>query len=362
MINRFLQFLKKQQLAVKLAKSDLLFLIEGLQSFKLELPLAKLFYQKQKASKLKRISHFLENENNPLLYALVKELSVLDDKLFYLPLSKRIPLNECILFKTTKGIKDANFYVALYTQLVNDDFLELKGDIRHLYINFDMRLYAADLENLNDLLNEDDHCCQMEVDWIKTSKENLYLCFDKKCQFTQKLNLKAQENLSRLFAFMFLEKSVFVSYWNGIMLSPKNEVGFLDFDSVYKADSTLLRYALSYIKQKTPAKNLLELKLQRALELLRHYCPDIDCFAFWNSQIITSHETKEDKVNSEKLDKLKDNGFNFGTQQKVADINPKDFEYLLDINRHRKDPQFRKSSIYYWGPLLVLIYVLFKYF
>lgn len=362
MINRFLQFLKKQQLAVNLARNDLLFLIENLQSFKLEVPFAKLFYQKQKTSKLKRISNFLERENNPLLYVLAKELSVLDDKLFYLPNLKKILLNECVLFKTTSGIKDADFYVNLFIELVNNDFPMLDGDINHLYTNFDMRLYASDLENLSDLLNENERCCQMEIDWIKTSKTNLYLCFDSKCKFTQKLNPSAQENLSRLFAFMLLEKSVFVSYWNGVMLNPKNEVGFLDFDAVYSADSSLLKYALSYIKQKTPAKTLLEFKLQRALKLLEYYCPDIDCFSFWKSSVITACSNKTDYSNPDMLNKLSENGFDFGTRQKITHTNPKDFEYLLDVSRHRKDPQFRKSTIYYWGPLLVLIYLLFKYF
>lgn len=362
MINRFLQFLKKQQLAVKLAQNDLLFLVENLQSFKLELPLAKLFYQKQKISKLKRISNFLESEDNPLLYTLTKELSVLDNKLFYLPKLKKTALNECLLFKTTQGIKDANFYIQLFVELVNKDFPILDGEINHLYTNFDMRLYAADLESLNGILNEDEHCCQMEIDWIKTSKENLYLCFDKKCQFTQKLNPLAQENLSHQFAFMLLEKSVFISYWNGVMLSPNNEVGFLDFDAIYTADSELLKYALSYIKQKTPAKTLLEFKLQRALSLLEYYCPDIDCFASWRSIAITNHEYKTGESNSDILEKMRNNGFDFGASPQITDTNPKDFEYLLDVGRHRKDPQFRKSSIYYWGPLLVLIYILFKYF
>lgn len=362
MINRFLQFLKKQQLAVRLAHNDLLFLIENLQSFKLELPLAKLFYQKQKATKLKRISNFLAKENNPLLYALAKELSVLDNKLFYLPMLKKVTLNKSILFKTTSGIKDADFYINLFVELVNNDFPILEGEINHLYPNFDMRLYAAALESLSDLLNEHDSCCQMEIDWIKTSKENLYLNFDGKCQFTQKLSPTAQENLSRLFAFMLFEKSVFISYWSGITLSPQNEVGFLDFDTVYIADSSLLKYALSYIKYKTPAKTLLEFKLQRALKLLEYYCPNVDCFSFWKSIVVTKRNDKADESNSDMLEKLREHGFDFGKSPKISLTNPKDYEYLLDVSRHRKDPQFRKSTIYYWGPLLVLIYILFKYF
>jgi hypothetical protein len=42
--------------------------------------------------------------------------------------------------------------------------------------------------------------------------------------------------------------------------------------------------------------------------------------------------------------------------------NPKDIAYLLDKNRHKKDPQFRKSSILYWAPLLAALIILYYFF
>jgi hypothetical protein len=42
--------------------------------------------------------------------------------------------------------------------------------------------------------------------------------------------------------------------------------------------------------------------------------------------------------------------------------NPKDIAYLLDSKRHKKDKRFRKSSVAYWGPLLIAACLLYYYF
>lgn len=366
MINRFLQFIKKQSLAVTLARHDLLFLTEGLSVFDSVRPFASLFRIKSSLSVNRRMTGFLREENNPLLFAFAKEAAVLNKKLFVLNAAKNIFLENDILFKSTSGIRDARFYITLFASLIERDLPQLGKDETDfdnaLDIVMDMRLYGAELESLYDRIGGLENCCGMEIDWIKTSSESLYLHFAGKCVYTQKLNLEAQKNLSCLFAAMLLEKSVFVSYWNGIMVSQADTVGFLDFDTVYMAGEGLKNYAFAYINKKAAPKTPREYKLHRALQLLEHYCADIDCFAVWNRENSAVSGNAEIPTHTALLRQLKENGFNFGSSEKTAMTNPKEVAYLLDKNRHKKDPRFRKSSIYYWGPLLITIYILFRFF
>ena len=366
MINRFLQFIKKQQLAVKLAKEDLLFLTEEMKTFKLVRPLASLFVHKKSVSKIRRIKRFLRDEDNPLLYVFAGEMSSLTDSPFeYLPFRKRRLCGD-VLLKTTKNIKDNRFYTSLFSEIIKTDFpvwAKKWPDLSdNLDICKDMRLYGSELEYLSDLSAEYENCCRMDIDWIKTSRENLYVHFGRECLLTKKLPLEAQNNLSRLFAVLLLEKSVFVSLWNGILLSSDNEVGFLDFDGVYPADNRLKDYALAFIKNGRKPQTAEEWKLHRALLLLERYCPDIDCFSLWKGIRKVNVPDKEQKDNSEMLQKMRENGFDFGTSPQAQMTNPQDIAYLLKKKNIRKEKAYRKSGFLYWAPLLLAMFLLLKYF
>lgn len=53
-------------------------------------------------------------------------------------------------------------------------------------------------------------------------------------------------------------------------------------------------------------------------------------------------------------------GLVLSPRSELTEPNPESLAYLLDKNRFKKDPQFKKSSIFYYLPLLVVIYILLK--
>ncbi len=349
-----------------MAKKDLLFLVKGMKTFNSVLPVASLFVRNSSVSKIRRIKSFLQEENNPLLYVFAGELSSLMDYPFdYQPFRKKKLCGE-ILFKTAKNIKDEKFYTSLFFEVIKKDFPVLLEGFPDFSTNLDickdMRLYGSELEFLSDLSAEYENCCRMDIDWLKTSQENLYVHFGKECQLTKKLPPEAQKNLSRLFAILLLEKSVFVFLWNGILLSTDNKVGFLDFNGICSADNALKDYALAFIKSRKEPQTAKEWKLRQALLLLEKYCPDIDCFSQWSGIHSVRVTNDEKRDNSEILKKLRENGFDFGASPQAVMVNPQDIAYLLRKKNIRKEKSYRKSGFLYWGPLLLAMFLLLKYF
>lgn len=329
-------------------------------------PVASMFVRKSTASKIKRIKSFLRSENNPLLYVFAGELSLLmDSSLGYLSFRKRKLCGD-VLVKTTKNIKDETFYTHLFFEIIKKDFPFLAEEFSDFSDNLDickdMRLYGSELEFLSDLSAEYENCCRMDIDWIKTSKESLYVHFGRECYLTKRLPPEAQKNLSKLFAVLFLEKSVFVSWWKGILLSMNNEVGFLDFNGICSADNQLKDYAVAFIKNKKEPQTAKEWKLRQALQLLEKYCSDIDCFSQWKGIVPVRLRDEEKKDHSAMIKKLRENGFDFGSFPQTTMMNPQDIAYLLRKKNLKKEKSYRKSGFLYWGPLLLAMFLLLKYF
>ena len=112
MINKFLQFIKKQRLAIRLARTDSLFVISGLRTFRYERPLARLFRCRLPYSPLVRFQKFLQLENNPLLNALYEEFACRTD---FLPFASYLlpgdsqKLQGEVCFRNTNGFKEKEF-------------------------------------------------------------------------------------------------------------------------------------------------------------------------------------------------------------------------------------------------------------
>lgn len=371
MINEILQFIKKTILSIKLARYDALFLVEGLKTFKKNIAIARPFIIKNDLPKSTRIRRFLEAEDNLYLYAAADEISarndIIGDLLFYNNHLKPHSLRGNFLFRSTGNAKEGSFYLDLFQEIVNQDFPQLSEQYKffkkRLDVLLDMRFYASELEIVNEKTADIARGCAFDIDWIRTDKNNLYLCFDEDCFFTDHLEIPAQESLSRLFAYMLFEESIFISSWQGVSASTKGKVSFLDFDYVYPADESLKIFAQKILVGSVKPQNAIEFKLQRALRLLDHYCPDIRTFKLWEHYLNVVPNSDQKFSHSETLlRQLQKNGVVLHNPTKIDLPAAQDMAYLLDAHRHKNDPRFNKSRFVYWGPLLVLIYVLFRYF
>lgn len=371
MINKILQFIKKTILALKLARYNLLGVISGLKTFRRQLLIARFFNKKNKQSLPENLRAFLQQENNPLLDALADDLSARSDIIgtdsFYLShIEPRILKGE-ILFKTAAEPADKVFYRRLFAELVRKDFPEPEEQNtffgRRLDVLQDMRLYASELEELEKNISAYDGRRCFEIDWIRCQKENLYLQFKSECQLTDKLSPEAQEDFVKLFGYLLFEKNLFVSAWQGVAVMPNGQTSLLDFDFIYQATGESKTLIKSSFDGTACPKNDIEYKLLRALKLLKHYCPQVDVAALWHNYLqLPDSKIKTPASGKQLLQNLQSHGVVMKTTSEIIFDEPEDLAYLLDSRRHKNDPRFRKSTIWYWGPLLIAIYFLYRYF
>lgn len=364
MIKQFLQFIKKQKLAIRLARFDSLFIIAPLQAFRMVMPLARLFRHKSGLDPLLRFQQFLEAEHNPLLTAAYEEFSCRTDifpEASYILPTETFALSGDIIAKTTEGLKDVDFYLSLFSQIISQNFPRLADQFqqfeKRLDAIADMRFYAAELEILCNEAAAFEYGCPFEIDWIRTSKEKLALYFDQSYEFSAKLPLQAQENLSKFMAYLIFEKSIFFSSWDGIGFNAAGEVCIVNFDYLYPVSPALRQYAVDCLTHCKEPMTVSEYKMRRALFLLEEYCPDIKVFKSWKPHFVQeiNRYTTDEMADQSFLAALQANGLGLCPRQPIIMTNPQDVAFLLDSRRHKNDPQYKKSSLYYWGPLALVV-------
>ncbi len=371
MINEILQFIKKTILSIKLARGDVLFLLEGLKPFRFVLPQARLWKKKSRQPLCIRIRSFLDAEQSVFLDIAAEEVGIRSDVadgcLFTRDCGEDRLLSVSEPFRSAAVWQKKDvFYRKLWDEIArNDSRFILNGTVykkRMDNLN-DMRFYASELEILNQKTSGSPYSCPFEVDWIRTGKRELYLNFGAGCRFTSVLSKKEQESLAAVWGYMFFAGAVFISFWRGVLADAAGRVAFPDFDCVCEADWTLKNFAAEYIRGHALPQRENEFRLERALKLLRHYCPDINPFDFWKNYLNTLLP-KEIGIGGQKslLANLSRNGVVTPPAKKLHFPAAADLAYLLDSRRHKNDPRFRKSGVLYWGPLLLVIYLLFKYF
>ncbi len=364
MNNRFLQFIKKQQLAIRLARFDSLFLISGLKAFRGTINFAKLFVRKSKQRPLIRLQEFLFSENNPLLFALYDEFTCRTDLLPYesylLPVEQKTLFGE-VCTQTTKGLHNTRFFLSLCDQIIADDYPELSEQYKlfkqRLDAIFDMRFFASELEMLCGEVGGFERGCPFDINWLKTSRDEIWLDFDKKYNFSDKLPPKAQESLSRLIAYLIFDKKIFMSLFKGVGYNYQSRVCLPDIDYLYPVSPELQTYAINCIVHRHKPKTILEHKMQRLLFLLEDYCPDIKVFDSWRDYLKQEHRrfSPAENKDEELLRLFNSCGIDQCVRQPIVMTNPQDIAWLLDSRRHLKNPQFKNSTFIYWGPLIVAI-------
>lgn len=369
MLNNLRKFIRKQITAVALAKYDLLFLLKGLFAFKYNIKPASFFVKPSPLSIPQRVQKFLEYRQNGILNLLVDELSAdvlyKTDKLFYLKEKANIVFNSEAPFMSVQNIYDKKYSLYLFQEIIAKDFPQFSDQYaffkKRLDLASDMRLYAAELQELLDKTIDSEAAFPIEIDWIKTDKDNLYLNASDKFVFTQNLSPKAQENFCRLFLSLLFEKSLFISSWNGVAADSSDKVNILNFDAVYEASVSLKKFALDSNRKVT---TLAQLKLYRALKLLEIYCPDVKVEKFIQSYIgyplNESENIKNERQNF--LNLLQQNGFDFGVTKNAPEFFSPKSKRLSDTKKHLSDSLFGKSSVYYWGPLVLAAFILYIFY
>lgn len=353
MISKILQFIKKLNLAISLAEFDSLFLIKNLKSFRLQYSLAEFFVKPSSLSISQKIHLFLQAQDNPILYILADEISVRSDSFFNPYSDFEVALSRQTIFKQSIKDEDVNFYIKLAQELIRVDFPSLAEHFKSLKsrldLLLDMRLYASALEQFSPTL---------EIDWYATDKPQLCLLLPENSLHTTQLSPSQQAELIHQLAAKFYDDSQFVSsFYNFIIADDK--VFIADFDALYFVDYNLKNYASCYLANAQSPKNLSQYKLRHLFLTLDYYCPNVSWRIIWAEHI--SNPTENISQNSDKfLPLLQQQGLNLAYSSTKNDFNPQSLAHLLDSSRHLHDPRFKKSSFLYFGPLLILIYLLYS--
>lgn len=359
MINKFLQFLKKQKFVNNFARADLLFLLRPLQTFKSQLPLAAFFVRPSDLRPGQRIKAALAEDENRLLALFAPALAL---NYGICPPEQKAE-TESSRIRRALSVKDRRFFETLIAELLARDLnnFALEDWLHTLDLNYDLRLYGSELERILTASSGHPAALSLAVDWRRSSKAELWLnSLPEGCVMSFDLPLPAQQNLADLFLYLLFAKGIFPADWRWVALAQNNQVMWTDFSAVFPADSSLKNYALEYIRHGTEPQDSLRQNLVRAIRLLKLCCPQIDLVRQVAAMSVPPRE--EASASSLSLNILRQNGFPSANAQAPASNDPHDFAYLLDSRRHRKNPLFRKSSFLYWGPLLLAMILLYYYF
>ena len=372
MINKILQFIKKQKFANELARFDCLFLLKDVSIFNAHKIVARFYLSANDLAPRQKVLNFLQSQNNPLLVRIACEISSMNkfynDEVFYLEKDVDSLCDGDVLYKDNRLIKDNHFLITLLKEFLIKDCKYCKGDYlavkKNMELNLDARLMGAELEQLHDLSLGFDKCANFDIDWIKTNQKELFINFPKQSRITQNLNIKAQENLVMLYGYLLFEKHIYISYFDGVLIDAKNHVSFIDFDLVSEASAPLKLFAFDYINKKLAPSSIEQERIARSLNLLCKFCPKIDVAKMFDKY--KGYHQHPAEISSS----FKENFFPMFqnnpilSSANIVDLtsNPEDVAYLLDHTRHKKDPRYASSSIKYWLPLLIVLYFLLKFF
>lgn len=367
-----LQFIKKLNFAVRLAKYDCLFILEPFRAFRFQLPIARLFEEKKDLLPLEKLNAFLSSEANSYLTMLFNETAARSDLLknefYYFNNEGERLFSDKALFKQITDNRDIAFYNRLIQEIIALDVPRLQNQWDYFQrlaeLQGDMRFYGAELEHLTEYTNSQPSACCVSVEWSLTDKPELYLDLGEPVVYTQQLSQTSQQNLVKLWTYLFFEKSVFISNYNGIAVDSLERVNFIDFDYLYNADSAMRSYLYHYLADETPPSSHLEFKLQHSFRLLQTYCPSVDlpaaikeCYDKYPLEV-PFQVTQSNAI----MEIYSKQGMLLQPRSDIAPPNFDSLSGLLDPSKHRKDSRYKKSSFFYYFPLLILIYILWKYF
>lgn len=362
MINEFLQFLKKQQFVNKFARADLLFLLRRLQTFKSQMLWARLVVRPSVLRPSERICCELSLEQNRLPAIFAPALSLNAGICPPVQIPPELPAAGCVRIRCALDGKERSFATGLVRELIAEDFadFELSDWLQTLDLNYDMRLFGSELERLQTSSLSREEALPLAVDWIRTSQEELWLELPPDVSLQAELSFPAQQQMAELYFYLLFAKGIYLSDWRWLAVDSQNRIAWVDFSAVFSADSSLQNFARRWLHGEAQAQTMLQKKIERSLRLLKIWCPDLNL-----AELAVLKYALPETANAEpalSLDLLARNGFPSANAAAPDSVDPEQLVYLLDSDRYRRNPLFRKSSFFYWGPLLIAILVLYYFF
>lgn len=372
MKNNFLPMIKKAQLTVKLAQNDTLFLLKKIQSWRLYYLIGKMFADSQEED-IENVYTFLEAENNPLLWQIFNQAlacpEVFGEQRILLPKEEKVYLDKEPILRQAVAEEDVTFFKKIISDVVLENYPQLQEELSdYIYISekyMDMRLYAAEIENLYEKIANNDKVLPLEIDWGSTRENTLCVNCPPNTVFGAKLNPMAQENLLNLMAWMFFEQSIFIASFSGICSDSFGKINFVDFDRVYTVDEALREFLFEYLEQRKEPQTFAERKLVLMIKYLETYCPELN-ITYQLLEISKTYphqlpEQKEQSTSSKMEKALTEQGLSL-----LSNKSPQTESNVLQkhqmFEEFKNGNSFRKSSWRYYIPLLLVIYALLKFF
>ena len=359
MINGFLQFLKKQKLAIQLAKEDMLFLLYPLEMFQTTIPLSRFFLRKSSLSPAQRVESYIAAHHDTLLslYATTFALSYNIQP----PHHSSSMLKGDIEIKHALSAQDYSLGEELLPELaasnprLDEDYL-----LNILELNSDMRLYGAELSEIQKYASECGGNIALNVDWQHTSSDKLFVDFEEETTDSMNLPLNAQQNLAKIFFHLLYRKAYLVLDWQSVFYNAQGKIFWRDFSIIRNLSPELQKYALQNMLEKSAPKNSDEYNIKRALDLLRYYCPQVNLTELSKQiggKILSDFKTHDEgwsKTNSPHLRQLNaDDGHDR--------VSPSSKNLYQRLKSKPMSKNLGKSSLYYWGPLILAAFLLYYF-
>lgn len=347
-------------------------LLKGLQTFPWPLRLLASPAQKNPLPLKAAVATWLNRQTDSALWAIADEFISRPDLTgsedLFLQNHPDYSSSGLLCFKRALPEAEGVFALGLFRELSHKDFPALASHFplfkKRLDSLLDMRFYGSSLETLLSETCRYEQAAEITVDWARTSSAELWLEIPSATILSHRLNPEAQTNLFHLVIQLLLERQVFISSFRGVLVDSLNRVNLPDFDDLYPFDSALLHFLQNYLLGKSIPSAPLQYKLLHLIKLLQVYCPDINIQSELNDALdgLLFTDSAQDSSSVEMLALYARHRMNLKPLENITPPNPASLAYLLDKTRFKKDPIFRKSSILYYGPLLILIYILLKYF
>lgn len=217
----------------------------------------------------------------------------------------------------------------------------------------DKRLYAALLEETNPI-NE-----IYDIDWKNTSKQSLSLIFKSKAALTSVLDKTQQQKFAQYCEdLIFFQKKLPLGI-EAVLINEKNQCALFDVLGVEHLDNENLRFIQNMLLKNQVPQSFQEKRMALALLEIKNICSHLDLQSFWKSGLSINFSKKLSHLES--LEHLQKQTMFLPKIQKINFVSAKDLYLSILQKRKQERHRYKKSSILFWGPLLVLFYFLLYY-
>lgn len=359
-LSRLVYNYKKFRLAARLARFDLLFLLDGSVVFKDVIMPARFFVKPSSKAFSGRLETFAAASSDSYAVLFLSEMSALAFRSSKFPGSlpdrnRLRPAGTVVLKEKASG--DSLFYHRLFGELAAVDFSAFPDAPaaleKRLCLSEDMRLYASEQEDVMNLSPDSHSVGILRTNWVQTSARRWVVDSSQDFELTAGLTPDVGKNLAHLFARLLFVKEVIVAGWSEIAVDSGGRVSFAGVDAVYPASYEHRLFALG--RGECP-RDFAGFKLRYALEKLKSNCPEAlinEIFAEYASSVQPKKTflkksgktvTAEYFPLPEKENKEKNPGF-----------------WTRYIRQKNKIHAIRKEKnmLFYWGPAFLVALILF---